>query len=140
MLFQLGAVTMRVYPMNVDRVSEQSGVKYVEKPVLGRAPPLEYVADEAGTIQFSGTLFPKKFGGERELALLQAMRMSRLPQILVRGDGLPIGWVVIRSVNVTSTSLAGDGIGRVVGVRITCVRDEPPLVSALFTLIGGLLS
>lgn len=105
MLYQLGALSIKVHPFNVDKVQREAATDYVPKPILGTEPPMEYVGEGANTWRLSGQLFPKVIGGMSELALLHAMRESGRPQFLLRGDGVPFGWVVIARVSERSQYL-----------------------------------
>lgn len=138
MLYQLGALSIKVHPFNVDKVQADAATDFVPKPVIGAEPPMEYVGEGANTWRLSGQLFPKVIGGMRELALLHAMRASGRPQFLLRGDGVPLGWVVIERVSSSEESLAADGVGQKIRVDIEVRRAGKPSKLALFTLLIGL--
>lgn len=139
MLMVLGSVQMEVWPFNPTETGRESGGDYVEKPVMGRRPPLEFVGEAGETLTVSARLFPKKLGGLGSLDQLSAMRKSGQPQYFMRGDGVPFGWVVIEHVAEKSTYLDEHGVGQVVDVEITLRRADAPGASGIFTSVIGLL-
>ena len=140
MLYQIGVLSVKVTPFNVDKVQRDSATDYVPKPVIGIEPPMEYVGEGATTWRMSGQLFPKVIGGLGELALLHLMRESGQPQFVLRGDGTPLGWAVIERVTERSQHLDANGVGQQIAVEIQMRRARPPGVSSLFTIIAGLFT
>lgn len=138
MLYQLGALTIKHAPFNVDAVGKNSATDFVQKPVAGAAKPLEYVGEGKTTMTLSGTLFPKAIGGKTELGVLEMMRMSAMPHFLLRGDGAPLGWFYITSVSTSEKSLARDGVGQVVGVSISLTRAPAPAALSIVGVILGM--
>ena len=138
MLYQLGVLSIKVHPFNVDKVQFDGSTDYVPKPVLGKEPPMEYVGEGANTWRLSGQLFPKAIGGLSELGILNAMRTSGRPQFLLRGDGTPLGWVVIEKVSTRESHLGGDGVGQKIEVDMELRRAGRPSRLALFTILLGL--
>ena len=126
MLYQLGALLLKVAPFNVDKVAHSGKTDFVPKPVLGAEPPMEWVGEGPNTWRLSGTLFPKVIGGLNELDLLEQMRKDGNPQYLFRGDGRPLGWVVIETINDTSEYLASDGVGQKIRVDIRVRKTGKP--------------
>lgn len=139
MLMVLGSVQMDVWPFNPTETGLESGGDYVEKPVIGRRPPLEFVGEAGETFTVSARLFPKKLGGLGSLDRLSAMRKSGQPQYFMRGDGVPFGWVVIEHIAEKSTYLDEHGVGQVVDVEITLRRADAPGAHGIFASIIGLL-
>jgi phage protein U len=140
MLYQLGVLSIKVHPFNVNKVQGDASTDYVPKPVLGAEPPMEYVGEGANTWRLSGDLFPKVIGGLNELQLLHSMRSSGRPQFLLRGDGTPLGWVVIEKVSTREEHLGGDGVGQKISVDIEVRRAGRPSRLALFTILLGLFT
>lgn len=139
MLMILGSVVMDVWPFNPTETGRDSGGDYVEKAVMGRRPPLEFVGEASETFSVRARLFPEKLGGLNSLAQLSAMRKSGSPQYFMRGDGVPFGWVVVESVNESSTYLDAKGVGRVIDVDIQLKRADAPTASGFFASIAGLI-
>lgn len=139
MLMVLGSVTMEVWPFNPTETGRDSGGDYVEKAVMGRRPPLEFVGEAGETLTVTARLFPAKLGGLGSLKQLDAMRKSGQPQYFMRGDGVPFGWVVIERVSEKSTYLDSKGVGQVIDVDITLRRADAPGAAGIFTSVIGLL-
>ena len=138
MLYQLGSLAVKVAPFNVDKVQYDGTTDYVAKPVVGAEPPMEYVGEGANTWRLSGKLFPKVIGGMDELGILHSMRQSGSPQFFQRGDGVPMGWVVIENVSERSTHLAADGVGQQIEVDIQLRRAGKPSQLSLFSVLVGI--
>lgn len=139
MLMTLGPLAMEVWPFNPTETERESGGEYVEKPVVGRRPPLEFVGDAGETFTITAKLFPEKLGGLGSLSQLNALRQSGLPQYLMRGDGVPLGWFVVKSAKEKSTYLDAKGVGRVIEVEISLRRADAPAGLDLFTSIMGMV-
>ena len=75
-----GALKFEVWPFNPTATSSESGGEYVEKPIMGRRPPLEFVGEAAENFTISVKLFPAK----RYAPISHAWR--RCSSRMVRGD------------------------------------------------------
>lgn len=139
MLMMLGPVVMDVWPFNPTETDHEGGGDYVEKPVMGRRPPLEFVGEASETFSITAKLFPEKLGGLGNLSALSAMRKSGVPQYFMRGDGTPMGWVVVERVSERSSYLDAKGVGRVVEVDVSLKRADAPVGSDFFSSVFGIL-
>jgi len=140
MLYQLGALSIKVAPFNVNAVSVDNATDYAEKPVLGVRPPLEYVGEGAEQWTMNGQLIPMKIGGLDELDLLHSMRQSRNEQYLMRGDGTPMGWFSILQVTANHSYLDRNGVGQIITVSITLKASQKPAPETFFqTMLGFFL-
>jgi|HigsolmetaAR201D_1030396.scaffolds.fasta_scaffold36372_2 Phage protein U len=139
MLMQLGATTFEVWPMNTHETAFSGEATHVDKPVMGRRPPLEFVGEGPDTRTLSCRLFPAKFGGLSSLAGLHQQRLSGAALPLVRGDGTPLGWYVIERITERATYLDPHGVGQVIEVDLALKRADPPSAGSVFSIIIGLL-
>jgi phage protein U len=139
MLYQLGAVSFEVAPLNVHAVDFTAGADFAEKPVIGIEPPLESVGEGVNAWTLTGRLFPHTFGGLPDLERLHQMRVAGLPQYLMRGDGRPLGWVVITSIAERASYLDETGVGRQVDVTISLRRAGPPAIGSFFSILADIL-
>jgi len=157
MLFQLGYVTVdspndhvtfdSPGPFNVTETSEEFGGDHAVKAVVGARQPREFVGPADRKMTLSGTLFPDFFAragyatGLDEVETLRAMAENGKPQILVRGDGVNLGWWIIEKVSQKSSKLSADGVGKVITFDIALVKstasadpaDALHLVTSLWT-------
>lgn len=139
MLLLLGALTFEVWPFNATETGRESGGEYVEKPVMGRRPPLEFVGEKTETFDITVRLFPDKLGGLGSLAMLHTIRQSGIPQYLMRGDGVPLGWMVVENVSESSSHLNARGVGQVIDVDISLRRADAPQDADFFSTVIGML-
>lgn len=138
MLFQLGGCAFEIWPLNTHETQSQGGAGIVEKPVLGRRPPLEHVGQGPETMELKGRLFPEKFGGS--LGELHDMRRAGRSYPLMRGDGSAMGWWAIESVDEHATHLNRHGVGRVIEFSVKLKRSDPDGGPGMFTNLFGLFT
>lgn len=138
MLAQLGPLQFQVHPFNMNENDHEAGASFASHEVLGRMPPLEFVGEAPETWSVRGKLFPHKLGGLDEMAALHAMRRSGSAHFFMRGDGVPLGWVVIETAREKSSYLDSSGVGRVIEFEISLKRADRPsaagIVNALMSL------
>lgn len=135
MLCQIGVCQFTVAPFNLHETDHETGASFASHEVLGRMPPLEFVGEAAEGWMIRGRLFPEAFGGMAEMATLQAMRRSGAAQFFMRGDGVPMGWVVIDKVNEKSTYIGANGVGRVIEFEASLKRASGPSAAGIFNAL-----
>jgi phage protein U len=140
MLMTLGPIRFEVYPFNATEYDHGHESSFVEKPVLGARPPLEWVGEGAENWSIRAIIFPHRFGGLGDLKKLYQARAAGRPLYLMRGDGAQMGWVVIEKVSERSSYLDADGIGRVIDVDISVRRSAKPSNGSFFSVISGMFS
>jgi phage protein U len=140
MLMTLGPIRFEVYPFNATEYEHGHESSYVEKPVLGTRPPLEWVGEGAESWSIKARIFPHRFGGLGDLKKLYQARAAGRPLYLMRGDGAQMGWVVIERVSERSSYLDAEGIGRVIDVDIAVRRAAKPSNGSFFSVFSGMFS
>jgi phage protein U len=140
MLMSLGPIRFEVYPFNATEYDHGHESGFVEKPVLGARPPLEWVGEGPESWSIRAKIFPRKFGGLGDLKKLYQARAAGRPLYLMRGDGAQMGWVVIERVSERSCYLDAEGIGRVIDVDISVRRAAKPSNGSFFSLFSGMFS
>ena len=140
MLMSLGPVRFEIYPFNTTGYGHDHEASFVEKPVLGARPLLEWVGEGSESWSITARIFPHRFGGLEDLKTLYQARAAGRPLYLMRGDGAQMGWVVVEKVAERSSHLDAKGIGRVVDVDITVRRAAKPSDGSFFSLFSGMFS
>jgi uncharacterized protein len=140
MLMSLGPIRFEVYPFNATEYDHGHEASFVEKPVLGARPPLEWVGEGAESWSIKARIFPHRFGGLGDLKKLYQARVAGRPLYLMRGDGSQMGWVVIERVSERASYLDAEGIGRVIDVDIAVRRAGKPSKGSYFSLFSGLFA
>lgn len=130
MLFQLGALTLDVFPFNTHGYTRETGADFVKKDVMGAQRPSEFVGEGDESMTFDFRLYPEKLGGLPQLEVLHQMRRSGVAQILVRGDGANLGWFNIERINERSSYLDPSGVGRLVEGSISLSKAPRPSIKA----------
>ncbi|MGV1352778.1 phage tail protein [Klebsiella pneumoniae] len=138
MLCQLGALQFTVAPFNMHEYDHEAGATFAAHEVIGRMPSLEFVGEAPETWSIRGRLFPQRFGGLDELAVLHAMRRGGSAQFLMRGDGIPMGWVVVERVQEKASYLGSDGVGRVIEFEIQVKRADGPSADGIFNALRAI--
>jgi uncharacterized protein len=126
MLMALGPLSFEVLPLNATETQRVATGGWVDKPVVGRRPVLEWMGDGQDEMTIIAKLFPAKFGGLSSLAVVDAMRSSGMPHFLVRGDGTPLGWYAVITMTEKSTYLDQGGVGQVIEVNLKLRRADAP--------------
>ena len=140
MLMSLGPITFEVFPFNATGYDHDHEASFVEKPVLGARPPLEWVGEGPESWSIAARIFPHRFGGLGDLRELYQARAAGRPLYLMRGDGAQMGWVVVERVTERSSYLDAQGIGRVIDVDIAVRRSTKPSGGSYFSLLSGLFT
>ena len=140
MLYQLGGLTIDTAPFEVHDVTREYGGTFAAKDVIGVMRPREFTGEDDEKMTLVGRIMPFSplIGGLNELEALEAMARSGEPQILVRGDGRAMGWMLIDKVREKSSHLL-HGIGRVIEYDISLVRTPQPGQGSIVGLILQLL-
>ena len=140
-LYQLGAIQFWTTPMEVHEVTREEASDYAAKDVLQSAKPREWVGEGDTTLRMVGTMFPTRIGGGPEYAALEALRMQHEPQLLMRGDGVKMGYYFLVTMRDRDTHINAQGIGRVKEYEFHLVRSPyGPDAVALPAALYGLLS
>ncbi len=140
MLYTLGPIAFEVAPLNAMEVIEEGFGDFARKNVIGARRPHEPVGEGDESITIVGRLFPETWGGLTSLELLQAIRKRQSPQLLIRGDGKVLGFVVIREVAGRSNFLDEGGVGRLIDFDIVVEPTDAPSGPNSFFDLFSLLS
>ena len=133
MLYAYGDLLFEIAPFNTEKTRRSTAADFAAKDLIGRRKSREYVGEGDEKLVFNCKLFPQKLGGLDRLDWLDAVRLSGVPQMLVRGDGTPLGWFLLEQVEENSSYLNGQGIGNMIDVTINLIRDDPPSAEAFIS-------
>lgn len=140
MLYALGSLTFTVAPFNASEIERVSAMDFAKKELLGRRRGHERVGEGEEQITLHGSIFPETLGGLDGLALLDSMRAQGVPQMLIRGDGTPLGWFLIERVRETGRHLNAQGVAKQIEFTVELTRDDKPspenFLASLFSLLG----
>jgi uncharacterized protein len=138
MLLQLGPLQFSIAPMNAHELSRTASTDFAKKEVVGRRKIYEHMGEGDDERTIKGKLFPFKTGGLGALELMHQIRESGAPQLLVRGDGMVMGWFVITKIIEEHKFLSVDGVGQQIDVAVSIERADSPGAIAAFTSLFGL--
>lgn len=131
-LYQFGLVQFQVWPLNVHEVTHVTATDWAKKEIAGAPIFREWVGEGDEEISLRGRVFPHFYNGSRlgtglgHLDILDEMRRSGKSYILMRGDGLNLGWYVIERFSRGHQSLDQKGIGRHIEFEATFARVPVP--------------
>jgi phage protein U len=117
-LYQFGLVLFQVYPFNVHEVTHSTATDWSRKEIAGAPIFREWVGEGDEEINLRGRVFPHFFQGSRlgngmgHLDILDEMRRYGKAYMLMRGDGISLGWYVIDHLSRGHANLDSKGIGR----------------------------
>jgi phage protein U len=141
MLYQLGAVQFEVAPVNIHQVKREVGADFASKDIVGGPRSREFVGEADEQITLAGKIFPAHFGGLGGLATIEAMARSGQPQMLLRGDGVVLGWYAIERLSESQSYLDRRGVGKIIEFNIALVKSPNSasagsMLSTLMNLFG----
>lgn len=141
MLYQFGLVQFTVYPLNISDVSHATSSDWSRKEIAGAPTYREWVGEGDEEIHLKGKVFPHFFAlhaaqrptrgandgtGMGHLDLLEIMRRLGQAHLLMRGDGLKLGWFVIERFNRGHSHIGRDGVGQQVDFEAIFQRVPVP--------------
>jgi hypothetical protein len=139
MLYALGPVVFTVAPLNADKIGREGETRHAQHAVMGAAPVYEFMGEGQREFTIKGAVFPEHFGGLGELETIEALRRAGMPQHLIRGDGKPIGWVLIQKVKEDGDHLGFSGVPRHISYSIDMKITDAPSGAGLIDVVGGFL-
>jgi phage protein U len=125
-LYQWGPLQFEVWPLNVHEFDHQTGTEWAHKLVVGAPVYREYTGEDDETINFRGRIFPYRIGGMSELELLNATRRAGIANLLIRGDGVIMGWYVCEKLMRSNKELSAEGVGQVIEFEADFARIPSP--------------
>lgn len=142
MLAQLGLLQFETTGLGPHEWRHATAADYAEKDVVGALKPAEFVGPGDDEITLACCLPGPEMvdRGLGSVALLDRMRLSGAPYILVRGDGTSLGWRRITKCEVKHRRPDGDMIGRVVDFEMTLKLTPRPGPAAALAFLYSLLS
>ena len=141
LLYQLGAYTFEVAPLNIHETTEETGHDLAAKDIIGAHRPREAMGEADNRRVFEGLLFPRALGGFASLEGLKAISKSGVPQLLLRGDGAMLGFWFVEKVKDKHEYLDRHGVGRMIGFSIDLVKSPlAPSAEAMMSTLATLVS
>jgi phage protein U len=123
---------MSLGPVVFDLVANLTGheseatTAFAKHEVMGGSPVYEAVGENEGSFTLTGIIHPEHFGGLATLDVLEAARTASIPLPLMRGDFVPLGWVLIDNVSQQAGILNAHGVGREIKFTVKLIRVGPP--------------
>lgn len=134
-LFIIGGVACELHPFNVNRVSDESEMPFARHRPIGDRTVHEKMALHDRTLELRGNIYPRKIGGEKELALIRGLHEAGKAVLIIRGKE-KLGWYVIPSLRCNHTYLDERGVGRKVDIEIKLeLAKKPDVASAQNILV-----
>lgn len=133
-LMSLGPVVFDLVA-NLIGTEGETASSFAKHEVVGGAPVYEAMGDDEASFTLSGVIHPEHFGGLGTLATLEAARAQQVPLPLMRGDFVPLGWVLIESLSEEHGYLDHRGVGREVQFTVTLIRVGNPGVGMAASIL-----
>jgi len=137
-LFQVGPLQFEIDPLNAHAVDRSASTEFAKKDVIGRRQVYEHTGEGIDKLSIHGRLFPLKLGGLGVLSLAHSIREQGAAQMVVRGDGLVLGWFVITDISEAHTYLSADGVGQLIEVTVDIERADKPSQQEYFSQLMNL--
>lgn len=137
-LYVIGGVVFDLVPLNAGEVDHETSADFARHPVIGGRQTYEHVGPGDEKLRLEGKVFPRKFGGEAELELIDSLRAEAQSILVMRGDGAKLGWFVITEFRRKHEHLDRRGVGQLIEYRIDLERSEKPPRSSAASLLTRL--
>ncbi len=138
MLYMLGGVVFDVIPTNLEAASRERGQTWAVKEVIGSQPTREAMGVADAPVTLKGKLFTHRFG-MGDLETLAAMAEGTAPQMLIRGDGLVLGWHCVERLKEKHSYLDASGVGKIIEFEIELMQSPTGAgASDMLSLLTGL--
>src|SRR5262245_49677814 len=125
-LLQWSALQFQVHPLNIHEVDHHTQTDWARKEIAGAPIYREWVGENDEELYLRGRIFPYRIGGLSELQVIEAMRRQGIAGLMVRGDGVVLGWFVVERLIRTHQHLGIAGVGQQVNFEAIFVRVPVP--------------
>lgn len=136
-LYAWGTIQFVVVGLNIHEADHETETDWAKKEIAGAPIYREWVGENDETLYIRGRVFPYRLGGMKELEHFEAMRRAGVPNLLMRGDGVSVGWFVCERLIRSHTFLSTEGIGQMVSFEATFARVPPIDPATAFRSIFG---
>lgn len=118
---------------------------WARKELAGAAVQREWVGENDESISLRGKVFPHfiragmtgdaayRSGGLSHLDALDTLRRLGTGHLLMRGDGVPLGWYIIETLTRGHSFLDDHGVGQVIDFHATFQRVPKPGEATYYT-------
>jgi len=137
MLYQWGVIQFEVMPLNLHDAEHDTASDWSKKEIAGASIYREWVGENDETLFINGKLFPYRIGGMSQLELFEATRRGAQANMLIRGDGLVLGWFVCEKLTRHHTYLSGQGVGQMIEFEAHLARVPVPNSSTYLSAMWG---
>ncbi|WP_319533433.1 phage tail protein [uncultured Cohaesibacter sp.] len=124
-------------------VGENTTGGTVRKEILGAKARHEKTKIGDDTLEISGKIAPKTFGGLQHMSYLQSACRDSMPVYVTRGGVNPMGWFIVTNISNGHRHIDVDGTGRLVDFSIQLEATESPsalgIVSTVLNRITSII-
>lgn len=123
----LGGVPIHGQKIGRFTLKHDEASQFARKQIVKSRPLLEYTGERDEVITLSGRLVPfASVSSILMLEVLQGLRASKSPTLIVRASGENLGFYVVESLSSTHEKLHPTGIGREISFTAKLVKDSAP--------------
>lgn len=142
MMLILGLFVFSVETAPYQQLKRTTKQRWASNSRIGSRPGYQYLGPEEETITLTGTLYPQVTGGQRDLAMLNAMASSGNPFALLNGDGDALGLWFIEQVEETHSYFLQNGAARKIAFSLSLKRvdDDQTLPATLGGFVNQLIN
>lgn len=131
-LFSWGLVQFTLI-LNVSDVEHETETAWAIKEIAGAANYREWVGENDETLHLRGLLFPYRIGGMKQIEVLEGARRGGVANLMIRGDGIPLGWFVCENLHRAHSWLSSEGVGQQIAFEARFVRVPVPASDQAFS-------
>lgn len=124
-LMSLGPIVFDLIT-NIDAIEVEGVSAFAKHEIVNGGPVYEGMGEDETAITIEGVIHPEHFGGVGSLAAIEAARLAQIPLPLMRGNFVPMGWVIIERFSQSEAYLNEHGVGREVRFSVALLSASTP--------------
>jgi phage protein U len=125
-LMQWGILQFQVWPLNFHEMDHETSSDWAHKEIAGAPIYREWVGENDEIRHLRGKLFPYRIGGMTSIDMFEGLRRGGIAQMMVRGDGMVLGWFVCEKLVRNHTFMSTEGVGKQISFEAVFARVPVP--------------
>jgi len=132
-LYVWGEVQWTNIEFNTHEIDHETSTDWAHKEIAGAPIYREWVGENDELVYIRGMVFPYRIRGLSMLEMFEAKRRQGIADMIVRGDGRPMGWFVCEKLIRQHHFLSTEGVGQQITFEAIFARVPVPVSDQYFS-------